>query len=122
MRAVLLFLLLLLPALAAAKPLGFSIGTSKPVVVDTSGGVPRVWLDFGGGESRAATYRGGSGTQVLEFAYDIVAGDFAPSGIVAAGEIDLAGGSIRDAAGNPLTLTFTPPDLSGVKVQTYRAA
>jgi len=122
MRAVLLFLLLLLPALAAAKPLGFSIGTSKPVVVDTSGGVPRVWLDFGGGESRAATYRGGSGTQVLEFAYDIVAGDFAPSGIVAAGEIDLAGGSILDAAGNPLTLTFTPPDLSGVKVQTYRAA
>jgi hypothetical protein len=59
---------------------------------------------------------------VLEFAYDIVAGDFAPAGIVAAGEIDLAGGAIRDAAGNPLTLTFTPPDLSGVKVQTYRAA
>jgi hypothetical protein len=122
MRAVLLFLLLLLPALAAAKPLGFSIGTSKPVVVDVSGGVPRVWLDFGGGESRAATYRAGSGTQVLEFAYDVVAGDFAPAGIVARGEIDLAGGAIRDAAGNPLTLTFTPPDLSGVKVQTYRAA
>jgi len=122
MRAVLLFLLLLLPSLAGAKPLGFSIGTSKPVVVDVSGGVPRVWLDFGGGESRAATYRGGSGTQVLEFAYDVVAGDFAPSGIIAAGEIDLAGGAIRDAAGNPLTLTFTPPNLSGVKVQTYRAA
>ncbi|MBM3875021.1 MAG: hypothetical protein FJ382_15075 [Verrucomicrobia bacterium] len=122
MRALLLALLLLLPALAGAKPLGFSIGTSKPVVVDTSAGVPRVWLDFGGGESRAATYRAGSGTQVLEFAYDVVAGDFAPAGIVAAGEIDLAGGSIRDAAGNPLTLTFTPPDLSGVKVQTYRAA
>ena len=78
MRAVLLVLRLLLPALAAAKPLGFSIGTSKPVVVDVSGGVPRVWLDFGGGEVRAATYRGGSGTQVLEFAYDVVAGDFAP--------------------------------------------
>jgi hypothetical protein len=122
MRAFLLAVLLLLPAIAGAKPLGFSIGTSKPVVVDTSGGVPRVWLDFGGGESRAATYRGGSGTQVLEFAYDVVAGDFAPSGIVAAGEIDLAGGAIRDAAGNPLTLTFTPPNLSGVKVQTYRAA
>jgi hypothetical protein len=122
MRVLLALLLCLLPALAGAAPLGFSIGTSKPVVVDTSGGVPRVWLDFGGGESRAATYRGGSGTQVLEFAYDVVAGDFAPSGIVAAGEIDLAGGAIRDAAGNPLTLTFTPPDLSGVKVQTYRAA
>ena len=122
MRALLLALLLLLPALAGAKPLGFSIGTSKPVVVDTSGGMPRVWLDFGGGEVRAATYRGGSGTQVLEFAYDIVAGDFAPAGIVASGEIDLAGGAIRDAAGNPLTLTFTPPNLAGVKVQTYRAA
>jgi hypothetical protein len=122
MRVLLALLLCLLPALAGAAPLGFTVATSKAVVVDTSGGVPRVWLDFGGGESRAATYRSGSGTQVLEFAYDIVAGDFAPSGIVAAGEIDLAGGAIRDSAGNPLTLTFTPPDLSGVKVQTYRAA
>jgi hypothetical protein len=121
-RLLLALLLCLLPALAGAAPLGFTVATSKSVVVDVSGGVPRVWLDFGGGEVRAATYRGGSGTQVLEFAYDVVAGDFAPAGIVASGEVDLAGGAIRDVAGNPLTLTFTPPDLSGVKVQTYRAA
>ncbi|MGA0827819.1 MAG: hypothetical protein ACO3PW_10750, partial [Gemmobacter sp.] len=101
-------------------PLSFTIGTSEPVVVDTSGGTPLIWLYFGGGEARAATYRSGSGTAALEFAYDIAAGDFAPAGIIAAGQVELAGGTIRDLAGNPLTLSFTPPDLSGVRVRTYR--
>jgi hypothetical protein len=119
-RLLLVLIVTLLPALAQAAPLSFTIGTSEPVVVDTSGGTPLIWLDFGGGEARAATYRAGSGTAALEFAYDIAAGDFAPSGIVAAGQIELAGGAIRDLAGNPLTLTFTPPDLSGVRVRTYR--
>jgi hypothetical protein len=120
MRLLLALLLALLPALGSAAPLSFTIGTSEPVVVDTSGGTPLIWLNFGGGEARAATYRAGSGTAALEFAYDIVAGDFAPAGIIAAGQIKLAGGAIRDLAGNPLTLSFTPPDLSGVRVRTYR--
>ena len=120
MRLLLALLLALLPALGLAAPLSFTIGTSELVVVDTSGGTPLIWLDFGGGEARAATYRSGSGTAALEFAYDIAAGDFAPVGIVAAGQIELAGGAIRDLAGNPLTLNFTPPDLSGVRVRTYR--
>ncbi|MGA1269835.1 MAG: hypothetical protein ACO3WM_12390, partial [Gemmobacter sp.] len=120
MRLLLALLLALLPALGLAAPLSFTIGTSEPVVVDTSGGTPLIWLDFGGGEARAATYRAGSGTAALEFAYDIAAGDFAPSGIIAAGQIELSGGAIRDLAGNPLTLSFTPPDLSGVRVRTFR--
>ncbi|MFM1863978.1 MAG: hypothetical protein RLZ26_2500, partial [Pseudomonadota bacterium] len=118
--AVLAALILVIGAAAGAAPLSFTIGTSEPVVVDTTGGTPLIWLDFGGGEARAATYRAGSGTAALEFAYDIAAGDFAPAGIVAAGQIELAGGAIRDLAGNPLTLSFTPPDLSGVRVRTYR--
>ena len=118
--AVLAALILVIGAAAGAAPLSFTIGTSEPVVVDTSGGTPLIWLYFGGGEVRAATYRGGSGTATLEFAYDIAAGDFAPSGIIAAGQIELSGGAIRDLAGNPLTLSFTPPDLSGVRVRTYR--
>jgi hypothetical protein len=120
MRLLLALLLALLPGLSMAAPLTFTIGTSEPVVVDTTGGTPLIWLYFGGDEVRAATYRSGSGTAALEFAYDIAAGDFAPSGIVAAGQIELAGGAIRDLAGNPLTLSFTPPDLSGVRVRTYR--
>ncbi|MFM1864016.1 MAG: hypothetical protein RLZ26_2538 [Pseudomonadota bacterium] len=120
MRFLLALLLSLLPGVALAAPLSFTIGTSEPVVVDTSGGTPLIWLYFGGGEVRAATYRAGSGTAALEFAYDIAAGDFAPAGIIAAGQIELAGGAIRDLAGNPLTLSFTPPDLSGVRVRTYR--
>ena len=120
MRLLLALLLSFLPALGLAAPLSFTIGTSEPVVVDTTGGTPLIWLNFGGGEARAATYRSGSGTAPSEFAYDIAAGDFAPVGIVAAGQIELAGGAIRDLAGNPLTLSFTPPDLSGVRVRTYR--
>ncbi|MGA1635463.1 MAG: hypothetical protein ACO37C_11385, partial [Gemmobacter sp.] len=69
MRLLLALLLSLLPALGLAAPLSFTIGTSEPVVVDTSGGTPLIWLDFGGGEARAATYRAGSGTAALEFAY-----------------------------------------------------
>jgi hypothetical protein len=120
MRFLLALFLSLLPGVALAAPLSFTIGTSEPVVVDTSGGTPLIWLYFGGGEARAATYRSGSGTAALEFAYDIAAGDFAPAGIIAAGQIELSGGAIRDLAGNPLTLNFTPPDLSGVRVRTYR--
>jgi hypothetical protein len=120
MRFLLALLVSLLPGVALAAPLSFTIGTSEPVVVDTTGGTPLIWLDFGGDEVRAATYRSGSGTAALEFAYDIAPGDFAPVGIIAAGQIELAGGAIRDLAGNPLTLNFTPPDLSGVRVRTYR--
>jgi hypothetical protein len=118
--AALAALMILIGAAAGAAPLSFTIGTSEPVVVDTTGGTPLIWLYFGGDEARAATYRSGSGTAALEFAYDIAAGDFAPAGIIAAGQIELAGGAILDLAGNPLTLAFTPPDLSGVRVRTYR--
>ncbi|MFZ9684268.1 MAG: hypothetical protein ACO3BE_02620, partial [Gemmobacter sp.] len=69
MRFLFALLLSLLPGVALAAPLSFTIGTSEPVVVDTSGGTPLIWLYFGGGEARAATYRAGSGTAALEFAY-----------------------------------------------------
>ena len=42
--AVLAALILVIGAAAGAAPLSFTIGTSEPVVVDTTGGTPLIWL------------------------------------------------------------------------------
>lgn len=53
-----------------------------------------------------ATYSSGSGTDTLEFSYTIVAGNRATSGVFATG-IPLAG-TIKDTAGNALTVASVP--------------
>ena len=106
-------------AQAAAANLDFTVATSEPVVVT---GVPRIAIDVGG-LTRYATYASGSGTAALTFSYAVQAGDFDPNGIAIAAPLDLNGGSITDVAGNPASgLTFTLPDTSVLKVQTYTAA
>jgi hypothetical protein len=104
---------------AAAANLDFTVATSEPVVVT---GVPRIAIDVGG-LTRYATYATGSGTSALTFSYAVQAGDFDANGIAIAAPLDLNGGSITDVAGNPASgLTFTLPDTSALKVQTYTAA
>ena len=106
-------------AQAAAANLDFTVAPSEPVVVT---GVPRIAIDVGG-LTRYATYASGSGTSALTFSYAVQAGDFDANGIAIAAPLDLNGGSITDVAGNPASgLTFTLPDTSALKVQTYTAA
>lgn len=113
---------LVLPVLPAqSAPLAFSVQLSEAVVVDTGGGVPRIALDAGG-VTRQADYTGGSGTDTLSFSYAIQAGDFDANGIAALSPIDLSGATITDAAGNAADLGFVPPDMSGVRIQTYTVA
>jgi hypothetical protein len=103
-------------AQAAAANLDFTVATSEPVVVT---GVPRLAIDVGG-LTRYATYASGSGTSALTFSYAVQAGDFDANGITLASPLDLNGGAITDIAGNPASsLTFTLPDTSALKVQTY---
>lgn len=111
---------LLLPCVpAAAATLTFTVTASEPVVVT---GSPRIAIDVGG-VSRYATYASGSGTASLTFAYAVQPGDFDANGITIASPLDLNGGTLTDLAGNPPTaLTFTVPDTSAIKVQTYTAA
>lgn len=103
------------PAMAA--PLTFTVNLDEAVTVNTGGGTPRIALDIGG-VTRYATYASGSGSANLTFSYSVQAGDFDADGIAATSPIELNGGTIRDAAGNDANLTFTPPSMANVKVQT----
>lgn len=104
---------------AHAASLGFTVTTSEPAVVT---GTPRLAIDVGG-ITRYATYAAGTGTSALTFTYPVQPGDFDANGIALASPLDLNGGTITDAAGNPLgPLTFTLPDTAALKVQTYTAA
>jgi hypothetical protein len=119
LAASLLVALLLLATSATAASLTFTVNASEPVTVT---GTPRFAIDVGG-TTRYATYVSGSGTSALTFAYAVQPGDFDANGITLASPVDLNGGSISDIAGNPTSaLTFTLPDTSALKVQTYTAA
>ena len=85
-------------------------------------GTPRIAIDVGG-VTRHAAYASGTGTAALTFSYVVQAGDFDADGITLAAPLDLNGGTLTDVAGNPASsLTFTAPDTSSLKVQTYTAA
>ena len=115
----LLALMCLKCAPVAAASLDFTVAASEPVMVT---GTPRIAIDVGG-VTRHAAYASGTGTAALTFSYVVQAGDFDADGITLAAPLDLNGGTLTDVAGNPASsLTFTAPDTSSLKVQTYTAA
>jgi hypothetical protein len=96
--------------------LDFTVVFSEAVVVDTTGGTPRLVLTIGS-TTRYATYLSGSSTSTLTFRYTVQSGDLDTGGIaVASTSIDLNNGAITDVPGNDAVLSFTPPDTSGVLV------
>ena len=105
---------------ASAANISFNVSMSEAVTVT---GSPRIAIDLGGA-TRYATYASGSGTPSLTFSYAVQAGDFDPDGIsIDTPQIDLNGAVITDLAGNPLSsFSFTAPNTSGLKVQTYTVA
>ena len=93
---------------------------SAPVtVVNGSGATVALVLTSGG---KTATYfnqtKNGSGNSVLHFAYQVQSTDAsaASSFSVTSPVILAAGTTIEDAAGNNLTLSFTPPTTTGVVI------
>lgn len=101
-----------IPPAHAATSVPFTIAMNEVVNVT---GIPRIAVDVGG-VTRYADYSGGTGTSTLIFTYTMVSGDVDNDGVVLSSPIDLNGGTIMDNAGNPATLTFTPPDTSGVLI------
>ncbi len=76
-------------------------------------GVPQLTLETGAID-RVAHYESGSGTTYLEFRYTVRPGDSSPDlDYVSADALALAGGTIRDAAGNDATLTLPAPGETG---------
>lgn len=95
--------------------LDLTLNFDGPVMVDASGGTPRIRLKIGP-ETTYADYLGGSGSAVLVFRHTITAGEGDYNGIEIFSPIDLNGGAIRGTAGENAVLTFTPPDSSGILV------
>jgi hypothetical protein len=97
------------------QQLDFTVQFDDTVVVDTTGGTPRLVLTIGSA-TQYATYLSGSGSNMLVFRYTVQSGDLDSDGIAVASPIDLNGGTIKDTNGNDAVLSFTPPNTSGVLV------
>ncbi|MDU9393786.1 DUF4347 domain-containing protein [Pseudomonas sp. zfem002] len=89
----------------AGDVLSFTVNTSEGVVVDSTGGTPRLVLTVGG-VTRYATYVSGANGGALVFQYTVQSGDTASGGIAVDGTLDLNGGHINDPAGNALNLNL----------------
>ncbi len=96
----------------AATSIPLTVNMSEVVTVT---GTPRVAVDVGG-TTKYATYTGGSGTSALTFTLSPDIGNVDMDGIALISPLELNGGTIHDLIGNNATLTFTPPNTSGIKV------
>jgi hypothetical protein len=93
--------------------INITVQFSEALVVDTTGGSPRLQLGTGVID-RYATYSGGSGTNTLSFSYTVQAGDSsADLDQLSANALALNGGTIKDAAGNNASLSLAAPGASG---------
>lgn len=96
----------------AAVIIPLTVNLSEAVTVT---GNPQIAVDVGG-TTRYAVYSSGSGTTALTFTLSPQPGDVDLDGIAISSPIQLNGGTLKDAAGNDASLTFTPPDTSGIKI------
>ncbi|HVY22476.1 MAG TPA: Ig-like domain-containing protein [Steroidobacteraceae bacterium] len=90
----------------AGQHLDFTINTSEAVIVDTSGGTPRIAITLDTGGTIDADYVSGSGTTALTFRATIANGEMDTNGITLSSSIDVNGGTLRDAVGNDAVLTL----------------
>ncbi|HEY9040986.1 MAG TPA: DUF4347 domain-containing protein, partial [Rheinheimera sp.] len=82
-----------------------NIAAASDVVVDTSGGTPRIALTVGA-STRYADYISGSASPSLTFRYTVQSGDIDANGVTVAGVIDANSGTLKDTAGNNMNLTL----------------
>ena len=94
----------------AGEVIDITVTTSEAVTVT---GTPTLTLETGTTD-RAATYASGSGTTTLTFRYTVQAGDNSGDlDIVSTSALALAGGTLKDAAGNNATQTLMSPGAAG---------
>ncbi len=90
-----------------------TIGFSEAVLVDITGGTPRMQLETGSTD-RYATYSSGTGSNTLFFEYTVQAGDTsADLDQLSSSALTLNGGTIKDAAGNNALLELAEPGSTG---------
>ena len=95
--------------------LDYTVNFSEAVNVVTTSGTPYLTLTVGSSTVYAAYYMGTT-TSALTFRYTVVSGDLDANGVAVASNINLNSGSIKDAAGNDATVTFTGSTAASVLV------
>ncbi|WP_179958434.1 DUF4347 domain-containing protein [Chitinimonas arctica] len=86
--------------------LDFTVNFSEAVVVDTTGGTPRIAVTLDTGGTVYASYVSGSGSGALVFRLTVAAGQADGNGVSLAGSLDLNGGTLRDTVGNAVVTTL----------------
>lgn len=99
------------------ETLTFNTAWSKRMLVDTSGGTPRLAIDIGG-TTRYADYVSGDTTFNIIFEYTIVAGDLDGNGIGLPSDVDINSGVIEDYSNQAAVTTVAALDTSGVIVDS----
>ncbi len=84
--------------LGVGAVVSMALTMSQAVLIDTTGGTPRLVLNNGG----FATYVSGSGTDTLTFSYTVPGGQ--PTTDLTVTGVNLSGGTMRDTAGNSASL------------------
>ncbi len=87
------------------QQLNFTLNGTENLIVDTTGGTPRLALTLNG-TTRYASYISGSGSTALLFSYTVQVGDEDADGIVLAAAVDVNGGTIKDAVELDLLTTL----------------
>lgn len=90
----------------AGQNLDFTINLSESVIVDTTGGTPRIAITLDTGGTVYANYLSGSGSSALVFRLTVANGQMDSNGISLGSSIDAHGGTLRDAAGNDSITTL----------------
>ncbi len=98
----------------AGQALNFTVNFSAPVTVTGTPQLP-LTLEF---TPLNATYVSGSGSSALLFTYVVQLGNTDTDGILGSSPLVLNGGTIRAVDTSDATLTFTPPNLIAVRVDT----
>ena len=98
---------------AAGQTLTLTVTFDSAVLVDTTGGVPKLTLETGTVD-RLATYVSGSGTTTLTFTYEIQAGDkTAALDVAGVDALSLDGATLTSADGSPVSLVLPAPGAEG---------
>ncbi len=86
--------------------LDFTVNLNENITVNTTLGTPYLGLTLNTGGSVKADYISGSGASALVFRYTIASGNLDENGITLAASLSLNGGTLKDLAGNDLSLTL----------------
>ncbi|MDH0292045.1 DUF4347 domain-containing protein [Pseudomonas sp. GD04087] len=84
----------------AGQNLDFTVNFNENVIVDSSGGTPRIAVTLDSGGTVFAQYVSGSGGSALVFRLVVATGQLDTNGISLGSSIQANGGVLRDAAGN----------------------